>query len=250
MFESIQLPPQRKRLMALVVSAVIHMCVIAALIAVPLIFYSSLPNMEVLTFLIQPPDPPPPPPPPAPPPAPAPQPRTIIAQYSVPTEIPKSIPPPDSDTTPVIDPKLVSSMNAGIPGGVPGGSPLGIIGGVLGKQLPLPPPPPPKAEPIPVAKKTVEPIFVGGDVQASKLIYKEPVTYPPLALRARITGVVLLRITVNEEGKVTDVKVLSGHPLLVKAAEDAVWHFKYSPTTLNGHPVPVIATVSINFSLQ
>jgi len=113
------------------------------------------------------------------------------------------------------------------------------------------PPPPPVVEPSqPVAKTPVKPIFVGGDIQAAKLIYQQPVAYPPLAMKAHISGIVLLRITVDEGGNVTDAKVVSGHPLLVPAAIDAVRHWKYSPTLLDGHAVPVIATVAVNFTLQ
>jgi protein TonB len=191
----------------------------------------------------------PPPEAPPPPPAPASRPQAIIAKYTVPTAIPKSIPPPDSDAPPVIDRKLVSSIGIGIPGRIPGRSPSGILNSVLGKQLPLPPPPKP-VEVIPVAKTPSKPIFVGGDVQAAKLIRSEPAVYPDLALKAHISGVVLLRITVDEEGKVSDIKVISGHPLLVPAAVHAVSRWEYSPTLLNGRPVSVIATVAVNFSLQ
>ena len=246
LFDSIQLQPRRKRLMSFVASMVLHASAIAALIILPLIFFNKLPDLELVTFLYQPPEPPPPPPPPVPP---AFRPQTIVAKYSVPTAIPKSIPPPDTDTPPVVDKSLVSSINVGVPGGVLGGSALGLAGGVLGKQLPLPPPPKPVEEAAPV-KPPVKPIFVGGDVQEAKLIYKQPAIYPSLALKARISGTVLLRITVNEEGTVSDVKVINGHPLLVPAAVDAVSHWKYKPTILNGQPYPVIATVAVNFMLQ
>ncbi len=122
------------------------------------------------------------------------------------------------------------------------------MGGVLGGAGPprgLPPPPPPPQKP-----KVRQPIRVGGDLQAAKLISKVDPEYPPLAKQARISGTVLLQITVNEQGDVSSVKILRGHPLLVRSAVDAVRQWKYAPTILNGEPVPVIATVTVNFTLQ
>jgi protein TonB len=95
-----------------------------------------------------------------------------------------------------------------------------------------------------------EPIRVGGNVQESKRIrYMEPI-YPELAKRARVQGKVILIVTIDEEGNVTDIRVTSGHPLLNPAAVSAVTQWKYSPTLLNGEPVPVIANVIVTFNLK
>jgi periplasmic protein TonB len=237
---------------ALVVSIVLHTCVIAALIMTPLILFHKLPAVELVAFLYDTPEPPPPPPALVPPvPTRHQQSQTVITKFTVPREIPKAIPPPESENeAPIIDKNFINSGSVGVSGGVAGGSALGILGGILGKQAPPPPPPPPKEPPALPAKIPAKPIFVGGDIQAAKLIYSKPAVYPDLALKARISGVVLLRITVDEEGKVADIKVVSGHPLLVPAAVDAVHSWKYSPTLLNGHAVQVIATVAVNFQLQ
>ena len=56
--------------------------------------------------------------------------------------------------------------------------------------------------------------------------------------------------SVDEEGNVADVKVLRGHPLLDDEARRALKQWKYSPTLLNGEPVPVTATVTVIFSLR
>jgi len=61
---------------------------------------------------------------------------------------------------------------------------------------------------------------------------------------------VVLQVTVDEEGNVAELRVLKGHPLLNDAAEAAVRQWKYSPTLLNGEPVPVIATVTVIFNLR
>jgi protein TonB len=91
---------------------------------------------------------------------------------------------------------------------------------------------------------------VGGNVQESKLIKKVEPVYPELAKRARVSGVVILQVTVDEEGSVTELRVLRGHPLLDEEAKRAVQQWKYSPTLLNGEPVPVIATVTVIFNLK
>ena len=63
-------------------------------------------------------------------------------------------------------------------------------------------------------------------------------------------GVVILECTISPQGKVSDVKVLRGIPLLDQAAIDAVKQWVYTPTLLNGVPVPVIMTVTVNFKLS
>ncbi len=59
-----------------------------------------------------------------------------------------------------------------------------------------------------------------------------------------------MQVTVDEQGNVSDVQVLRGHPLLNAAAVNAVKQWKYKPTYLNGHAVPVIATVTVTFALS
>jgi TonB family protein len=94
-----------------------------------------------------------------------------------------------------------------------------------------------------------EPLKVGGNVQESKLIHKVEPIYPEAAKAARVTGVVILLVTINEDGRVWDINVTRGHPMLVDAAVTAVKQWQYSPTLLNGEPVPVMATVTVIFSL-
>ena len=103
---------------------------------------------------------------------------------------------------------------------------------------------------IPTPPKPVkrDPIKVIGNVQESKLIRRVEPVYPELAKRARVEGRVLLAATVDEEGNVSEIRVIAGHPLLVEAALSAVRQWKYSPTLLNGEPVPVITTVTVRFS--
>jgi protein TonB len=105
-----------------------------------------------------------------------------------------------------------------------------------------PPPPPPKP-------KKREAVRVGGNVQESKLIKKILPEYPKMAKLAKIHGDVILSVDVDEEGNISDCKYVSGPPMLKDAAINAVKQWKYSPTLLNGEPVPVIATVTVSFKL-
>ena len=91
---------------------------------------------------------------------------------------------------------------------------------------------------------------VGGNIHAPAKISNVVPTYPPMARKARVEGTVILEATINTQGRVTDVKVLRGNPLLDDAAADAVKEWKYSPTLLNGTPVAVVMTVTVNFHLD
>jgi protein TonB len=137
----------------------------------------------------------------------------------------------------------------GVPGGVPGGSPGGVIGGIISAApVAAPPPPPPKVE---VQKpKEIQRIRVGGNVQQAKLIYAPKPVYPPLAKQARIQGVVRLQAVIGVDGTIQNLQVLSGHPLLIPAALEAVRQWRYQPTLLNGEPVEVITQIDVNFTLS
>ena len=74
--------------------------------------------------------------------------------------------------------------------------------------------------------------------------------YPPIAQSARVQGIVIIEATIGEDGQVTNARILRSVPLLDQAAIDAVRQWQYSPTLLNGVPVPVIMTVTVNFTLQ
>jgi TonB family protein len=105
--------------------------------------------------------------------------------------------------------------------------------GVAGNQTPPPPPAPRR-----MRSTTAAPILHAVD----------PV-YPPLAKQARIQGVVRLNIKVGADGHVSNITVISGHPLLVPPAIEAVRQWIYQPTLLNGGPVEVLTEASVNFTL-
>jgi TonB family protein len=94
------------------------------------------------------------------------------------------------------------------------------------------------------------PIRVGGEVAAPKKIKDMAPVYPPVALGARVQGIVILEAMIDAAGNVTDAKVVRSIPLLDQAAIDAVKQWQYTPTLLNDTPVPVIMTVTVNFALR
>jgi protein TonB len=80
------------------------------------------------------------------------------------------------------------------------------------------------------------------------LLQSSPPVYPPLAQIARIQGVVKLQVRIGTDGHVTEATVISGHPLLVPAAMDAVRQYVYKPVTLQGQAVEATTTVEVAFS--
>jgi periplasmic protein TonB len=130
-------------------------------------------------------------------------------------------------------------MTGGVVGGVSGGSMGGVIGGVIGGAGGAPAPP----------KPNVTRTRVGGAVQAAKLVNKVQPQYPPLARQTRISGTVKLHAIIGKSGTVEQLQVVSGHPLLVQSALDAVKQWRYQPTLLNGEPVEVDTEIDVIFSL-
>jgi protein TonB len=91
---------------------------------------------------------------------------------------------------------------------------------------------------------------VGGDIRPPVKIRHVAPVYPKIALDARVADVVILEAVIAEDGAVGAVKVLRGHPLLNQAAIDAVRQWRFTPTLLNGQPVPVVMTVTVAFGLS
>ncbi len=128
----------------------------------------------------------------------------------------------------------------GSPDGVYGLAPTGIIA------------PPKPAAPVPPRATTIAPprVRVGGVVQSAKLLRQAKPVYPPLARSARISGVVRLEAVIGRNGTIESLHVMSGHPLLVEAALEAVRQWVYQPTLLNGDAVEVLTQIEVHFKLS
>ncbi len=238
-----------KRGWTVILSFMFQMLLVGVMILIPLIYTDTLPKATLTSFLVAPPPPPPPPPPPQP-----------VAQVKVvkvvprqfdagrlmaPKQIPKDIANIREEELP--PPSAAGGVVGGVPGGVPGGA-GGVIGGIIG-SVPnaAPPPPPPKVEAKPA---TPQRIRVGGNVQAANLIRKVTPQYPPLAKQARVQGTVRFQAIIGKDGTIQNLQLITGHPLLVPAATEAVKQWLYKPTLLNGEPVEVVTQIDVNFTLS
>jgi periplasmic protein TonB len=227
------------RRLTLAASIVLHGALVIGLILVPILFFEDAlpaPGQVVRAFFAAPaelaPAPPPPPPPPAStrakvqatPTARPPEPGRLLA----PVEVPESIP---------VEEGIDLGVEGGVPGGVEGGVPGGMVGGIIG-GLPREAPEPPRAV-----------VRVGGNIRAPKLVHEVRPDYPPLAVQARVSGMVILEAHVGTDGRVRSVRVLRSIPLLDEAAIEAVKQRRYQPLLLNGVPTEFILTMTMSFKL-
>jgi TonB family protein len=131
--------------------------------------------------------------------------------------------------------------------GVIGGASGGPVGGVVMQSLP---PPPPPAPPPPVPPELQNAVRVGGNIGLPQKVKHADPVYPPIAQSARVQGVVIVELIIDREGRVGYARTLRSIPLLDASALDAVRQWEFTPTHLNGSPVPVVMTATVQFSLQ
>lgn len=238
---------QRKRkFFATSTSFAVNILAILLMVAVPLMFTEELPKAQLLTFLVAPPPPPPPPPPAA---AAAVKIVKVIqtdllnnGSLRTPSRIPQKIQMIKEDEAP---PPMAASggVVGGVPGGIPGGQLGGVIGSVISSSNSL------AAVPkfIPTAPTRVR---ISAGVTKGLLIHRVEPTYPTLARAARVQGDVILSAVIDGNGQITNLQLVSGHPMLVPAALSAVREWRYKPYLLNGQPVEVETTITVIFTLS
>ncbi len=276
MFEQSFLPADKKLKSWTMLGAFAgHSLLAGALMMVPVFLVEEAPAVKLTRFLVAPPLPPPP--------------ARAAVHYQAAAPATRALPAPRTDEMPLaaetVKPaKLVArqfdmarlaaprtvpdraaildeppevqlssanggGVDGGVPGGVPGGVAGGVPGGVLGGITGLPAAPEPerlRPAPVPSPKR----IRVGGNVQRGRITRKVVPNYPEIARVARVQGVVHLTAVIDEDGRITDVEVVSGHPLLVGAAVSAVKKWRYTPTLLNGEPVEVVTDIEVRFVLH
>jgi protein TonB len=162
----------------------------------------------------------------------------------VPPSIPRNIAQVHDEPLP---PTQFPSTDIGVPGGIYNGQSEVELDPVLRKILrnvEPQPPPPQKFNPAPPLR-----IRVGGTVSAARLIYQPKPEYPELARMTRTEGAVEFEAVIGKEGTIEELKVVRGHPLLVKAALEAVRQWRYQPTLLNGDPIEVVTEITVTFKL-
>jgi len=222
------------------VAYILEVALVGGLMLIPVIYTEAFPRAALSGMVLAPP-------PPAGPPV----------RGEIPNRPNRRIAGRQLLTSPVRIPNIIAATQDkpdGVPeapalvGSVPGGLPgvIGVVPYAIGSIGPTPPPPPTSDNPKP--KRS--PFRVGGQVEAAKLIFQVKPEYPPLAKMARIQGTVRLEALISTDGTIQKLRVLAGHPLLMKAAIDAVAHWRYQPTLLNGDPVEVVTEIDVNFTLE
>jgi protein TonB len=220
----------------------------------PLVSPQALPHSRAIMAWLLPVEPPPPPaagnaakPRPARPPVERLQ--TVPGHLTEPTTMPP--------TPAVIVDEPLETSAYGVPGGIVDGERNGVPGGMLSflKDALRPTPPLPIVEAAPAATALPAPtapkqFVVGGKVKMARLIHQVEPLYPPLARQMRVSGVVELVGIIGTDGRIRELRLRSGSPLLAAAALEAVRHWVYEPTLLNGEPVELVATISVIFRLN
>ena len=233
LFGDVACPPaslRSRRWYSLPLSILAHALVIAAAVIVPLMAADALPMPPSMMAFLAAAAPPPPPPPPAPMASPA-------GRHTTPAVNPDA---PPTEAPVGINPERGLEPEAAAGKGVEGGLPDGVQGSILSG---LPEAPPPPSAPTPPIRVSV------GIRQPTKIRDAQPI-YPMIAQAARVQGLVILEAIVGVDGRVTEARVLRSIPLLDQAALDAVRQWVYTPTLLNGVPVPIVMTVTVTFTLR
>ncbi len=178
------------------------------------------------------------PPPPAPPsPAVRPAPRRAVQRFEPDLLAPSAIPDQVAvlqDTGAPVAPVGAMPASPGIPGGAGPAGVAGVLGMFPVDTSGLPPPPP---------------VRVGGNIQNARLTHRILPVYPIEAVEQFVSGTVLLRAIIAVDGRVRNLELVSGHPMLAAAAMEAVAQWRYKPTRLNGRNVEVITLIDVNFNL-
>jgi len=234
-------------------SVFIHALVIGIIVGMSYWMVEAVQPPPIPVTLYSAPPPPPPPPPAAakhkaeaPKEEPKPVEKVEVPKEVQPTVIPEETPPEDvsggdENQSPDVEGQeggieggveggVVGGVEGGVPGGVIGGTPGGVVGGQgTGEEVPM---------------------RITAEVKQPELVKKVEPPYPEVARRSKIEGVVVLEAVITKTGTVEEVKVLrSLHPVMDQAAVNAVKQWKYKPAILNGKPVKVYFTVTVNFKL-
>jgi periplasmic protein TonB len=247
MFENVLLEQnqtiQSRKKSATLLSLIVEAVIIAALVIIPLVVIQSLPMPKLTTMVVAPPPPPPPP-------AAAtvkttkstPSTTPVVKVNKValnalltPTKIPKKIDMTADAAAPSPAAPSMGGVMGGVPGGVQGGTVGGVLGGIMNTGAKLP------------AKPKL--VRVSQGVTEGLLVHKVTPQYPFVAKQAHVQGAVILKAIIGKDGKVQNVQPESGSPLLASAAVSAVKQWRYKPYVLNGTPVDVETTVTVNFTL-
>lgn len=160
--------------------------------------------------------------------------QIVRCVYCAPTRIPPTIPtlePDDAQSAPEIPGSITNSSSTGNPDGI----------GIVDSR-----PRPPRVEDVTHEKKRIHESHIDPALLTRRV---EPV-FPPLARQTRRSGKVELHALIAADGSVQELQVVSGDPLFVNSALDAVRQWHYRPTYLNGQPVEIDTFITVIYTLQ
>jgi protein TonB len=213
-----------------------HALLAAIVIIVPLTATDDMPKLPPGDIVLVSPDPPDPPFPPV-------ARRASPVRPNHATAIPSAtiaVAPRDPPT------EIAAGLATGTSSVRPPGEPSGGVSEFdIGNRGPVP-----LVADVPVLPQMSSPVRPGGVVKTPIKVRHVPPVYPAIAQQARVDGVVIIEAVVGVDGRVVEAHVLRSKPLLDEAALSAVRQWEFTPTTLNGVPVPVIMTVTVNFTLR
>ena len=229
MFQDVVSPRERsnRKWYTVPLSFLVHTVVLALLIVVPLIATTDLlPAPRALLQFVTP----------------------FVPVVPSPPPVLRAAPSPTARGTagaPVVAPTSIGVESGVIfePADVATGGIESIAGAIGVGQLTVDAPPP-------VAPPSTGPVVVGGNIKAPTRTRYVPPQYPEIARSTRVEGVVIIEAIIGSNGKVEQARVLRSKPFLDEAALAAVRAWEYTPTLLNDKPVPVIMTVTVQFSLK
>jgi protein TonB len=212
-------------------SLVLQTALVAILVLIPFLYPSALPGKFLVVSLIAPT------PPPA---ATIVEPQHALASTSHTELLTNTIQAPGS-----IPKRIAHIVDTAPPGAIPS-SAFGANSGT--NTLPLGPATPSETPRVHAARPA-GPIHISGGVAAGQLIVPIQPRYPPIARATGTQGTVIVSAIISTDGRIESLRVLSGSPMLVSAAVDAIRQARYRPWTLNGQPVEVETTINVVFSL-
>ena len=210
---------------------------VGIVLLLPLLYTEGLPQLQLMGTIAAPSPPPAPPPPTRPRSSSTSHQSNLVGNHLMQiSQIPRVI----QNIVETEPPPAREVFGTGVPGGTGAPGSTGTVLDSLGSS---------NFAPAPVLRPSAPPPPVSRMVEGS-LIYKVQPSYPALARATRVQGQVVLRAVISRTGTIESLQVVSGHPLLVRAAIDAVRQWRYRPYVLNGDPVEVETEVTVNFVLS
>ncbi|HLH08066.1 MAG TPA: TonB family protein [Terriglobales bacterium] len=220
------------------VSFLIQTFFISVLVALPLLFTQALPLMHWTDYLTVPPAA-------APTVAETPTPHHSPTQTDVektvmlqPATIPHDIVQTPDEPPPM---EAYGHPGPGVPGstGPEGG---GFMDSLFNSMHP--------SSARPVLERPKKPVQVSTGVSQGLLLRQVKPVYPPIAIAAHVQGKVVLQAVIGKDGTIQNLHVISGHPMLIRPAMDAVQQWRYRPYLLNGEPVEVETQIQVTFTIS